>query len=292
LAEVKYPTEWSKKRNRELQPHLSTLDSMTVATDLSDIYLRHAFGIDAQAAQVCWVRRAVIKASSTPTTDLHRVPVSLALLGTEASSDGFGGHASRLACSAGSMTVELVVNHPIGKEGSRAAMYADIDDALGSAEQRHYVTSYKQAGLTLTDIVAEREDCAAATMTLSAPKNGPVLGLSARYEPFVSMMYALISAAQMSQVVLYQCDHITRETSNNMWLRRLAMEMERPVPIDGPFLIQTGITRTTVLSMKGSRWRSANFTTEFPGLRMEYNLAHELAPDKASISSSSEARES
>jgi len=277
VVEVQYPSAWSKKRNRELQPHLSTIDAMTVAADLAELYLRQAYGLSAADAARCWIRRSVMKASATPTTDLAHVSASTTLERTEASADAICGHFSQLKCVIGSMNVELVVDHPIVEATNHSASYAQIDDALGPAACRHYAEGHKGTFIDLSDIVADAPDRAAATMILQpSPAPGAPDGLSASYEPFVSMMHALVAAAQMSQVVLYQFDQITRETSNNMWLRRLAMEMHRPTTIDRPLLIQTWITKTNVLPMKASQWRSANFVTSFPGIQMDYNLAHEL----------------
>jgi hypothetical protein len=250
---------------------------MTVAAELADLYLRHAYGLEDADASRSWIRRAVMKASSTPTTDLGRVPASIEVERTEASPEAMCGTLSHLACVAGSMAVDLIVDHPVVEARNRSAAYDQMDDALGSADRRHYTSGYKSTAIDLSEVSSDAVDHASATMTLQpSTRREAASGLSADYEPFASMMYALTAAAQMSQVVLYGYDQLSRETSNNMWLRRLSMEMPRPVRIERPFLIQTALTKTSVLPMKASRWRSASFSTSFPGIQMEYNLAHEL----------------
>ncbi len=277
--DVQYPKEWSKKRSRQLEPHLSTLDTMTVAAGLTEIYLRHAYSLaDGEVAR-CWIRRAVMRASAAPTTGLTRVPASVTLRRSEPSEASLCGHLSHFTCMIGSMGIDLVLDHPSGTQGSGVVPYERLEDVLGASQHRHYAGIYKSTGIDLTNVVTHSIEHAVATMTLApVHERADVSGLSASYEPFVSMMHALVAAAQMSQVLLYQYDQISRESSNNMWLRKLSMEMQRATPIEGPFEIKTSITKTTVLPMKATRWRSANFVTSFPGIQMEYNLAHELTP--------------
>lgn len=284
--DVHYPTEWSKKKSRQLEPHLSTLDTMTVAAGLTEIFLRQAYTLaDGEMAR-SWIRRAVMRASTAPTTGLTDVPASVKLTESEPSANSLCGNLSSFTCTIGSMGIDLLLDHPGGARGSRPVSYEQLEHALGESGRRHYAGIYKSTSIELTNVVAHSVEQASATMTLTpAHERADVRGLSASYEPFVSMMHALVAAAQTSQVLLYQYDQISRESSNNMWLRKLTMEMPEPAHISAPFEIKTSITKTSVLPMKSTRWRSANFVTSFPGIQMEYNLAHELIPVAAATPS-------
>ncbi|HEY2514192.1 MAG TPA: AvrD family protein [Polyangiaceae bacterium] len=275
--DVRYPAEWSKKRNRELVPHLSSIDALTAAANLADVFLRDALGLGAEEIARCWVGDCLLKAAATPTTDLERVPVTLSLEQTEARSDALGGQRSRFACRVGAITVELLVDHPAGQRSEAAAERGEIEEALGPAERRHYGEAYKYMGVEITDVDARTRGRVDAELTLEPIRPWRAVGLSAAYEPFLSMVHVIVGGAQLAQVVLYEYDRITREGSNNLWMRRIAMHMPRPTPLVAPFRGQTWITKASIIPMKASQWRSANFELTFPGLKVEYSLAHELA---------------
>jgi hypothetical protein len=283
LVDVRYPTAWSRKRNRELQPHLSSIDALTVAADLADLHLRCAYGFDANGAARCWLRGCVLKAASTPTTDLRRVPVSSSLERTDADPDSLCGHVSHLTCRVGSIAVDLVVDHPVVEPGSGTVTFAHIDEALGRGDCRHYGEGYKRVSIRIGDIRSDEAGRIDAEIDFRPSGVWLPDGLSADYEPFMSMAHAIVGGAQLAQVVLYKYDQITRERSNNLWMRKIAMRMPKPVALDGPFRGQTWITKTNIIPMKSAQWRSASFVLTFPGLEVDYNLAHELLPSAGMV---------
>ena len=278
-AQIVYPAAWSTKKNRELQPHLSSIDALAVGAQLCEAYVRAAYGVEGAAADRTWVRRIVLKSSNVPTLELDAVPAVFELVKTEAAPDARCGHLSHFTGRVGAMGVELVVDHPlVAATGELVAHYADLAEALGPLDRRYYGAAYTTAGLDLRDVELAPDGLRVrALLDFDQPAlRAPLLGLGASEFPFVSGANAIVSVAQLAQAMLYRHDNVTRESSNNLWMRKIMIDSPEPAPAGRGLGVETWCEKSTLLHIKGAVWRSASFIVKMPGVYGEYSLAHQL----------------
>jgi avirulence D protein (AvrD) len=51
VARIAYPAAWSTKKDRELQPHLRTLDAFIIGVQLCEAYIRTVYGLGDNAVE-------------------------------------------------------------------------------------------------------------------------------------------------------------------------------------------------------------------------------------------------
>jgi hypothetical protein len=277
-ARIEYPAGWSSKNSRELQPHLSSLDALTVGAQICELYVRAAYGITGSAADRLWLARSTQKPSNTPTTDLAAVPVTSTLLWTQTAPDSLGGHLSSFNVQVGSIGLELVIDHPIVQPRDTTASWAAISEVLGPAESRYFGSAYAATHLSLGDIEFDPGfERARAVLDLQEPPGGSALtGMGAAYYPFVSPANTIVGIAQLAQAMLYLYDGISREVSHNLWMRKIVLDHPRPTSAGPGLRVQTWATKMSLLPIKGASWRSGSFALAMPGIDGTYSLAHQL----------------
>lgn len=280
-AHIVYPPTWSKK-NHALQPHLSSIDAFMAGAQLCEMYLREAYGIGALASRQMWIRRCVLKAGNVPTLDLEAVPALCTLLKTERSEDSLCGYLSSFTGRIGSMGVEFVIDHPlIAATEDVAVQYENATDLLGPPGQRYYGAAYTETHVLMQDVeldpVANR---ARSRLSLEHPSQMQNLeGMGAAYVPFVSALNGIVSVAQLAQALMYHYDGITREASNNLWMRKIAISCPLPFTPSRSMQVETWCNKTSLLPIKDTVWRSSSFIVTLPGIYGEYSLAHQLPSD-------------
>lgn len=276
VARVMYPDHWSTKTNRELVPHLSSIDGFVLAIELVEAYLREAFGLGDAGARDSWIQHCTIKSGQLPTLDLENIPATLSLVSTKLDPSAMFGRYSEFKVKIGSLCLELVIDHPVLRERHVRAIFADIDDVLGPACSRYYGDGFKQNRVHVQHLELNPfVDGASASVSVAHTPEPVNHGLSGSYLPFVAIPDALVGTAQIAQALLYRRDNLTRATSRNMWMRKISVTIPRPA-FETAFEIKTWVAQSSVLPIGESRWRTARFKVTLPSMTSEFSLAHEL----------------
>jgi hypothetical protein len=281
-AALDYPADWSKKSGSgELVPHLSTVDAYVLAVQLCEIYLGHAYGLEAEQRSRIWVRSASIKAGTNPQEDLGVCPMRLRHIGAEVVSDSLCGMVSTFECTVGTLKVRLLLEHDAGHPVTGPGFYDTAESVLGPAGLRHYGDGYKLRSHALTDVVIEDEQRGISGL-IGCELNGDDqsrVGLAAAYQPFLSPIDCIIVGAQFAQALMYSVDGIERGGTQTLWMRSIAFQAQTPhQPVIHPFQTRAGVVDTKQLMMGNAVWRLATLTGFLQGVRVTAALAHALTP--------------
>jgi hypothetical protein len=280
VAEVIYPNSWSTKQERELTPHLSSIDSFVIAAQIVEAYVREAYGVDDVTSRRCWLRHCTIRSGPAPTLELNVIPVHMLLTKTAPDATTICGYLSEFKLKVGTISVDLELDHPVFVERQVRTIFSDVDACLGAQQRRYYGCGYKATSIGVSDLVLNRPaDRAHAQFSLGFAANSSPAGLSGSYFPFISIVDALVGTAQLTQAVLYRQDNLTRASSGNMWMRRISVNVPRPMEPAPSFDVETWIHQANVVPIGDQRWRTAKFKVKYPSLEAgEYSVAHQL-PD-------------
>jgi len=276
-AAIEYPSAWSKKKDRELQPHLSSIDALAIAAQLAETYLRTVFGVDGAAADRLRIERCALKPGPTPTTDLESIPTRCTFVGVDAPADGAAWQRSHFSTRVGTIGVELSIGHPVASPREVRASWKRIEDLLGPSTKSYYGAAHTQTDLAISDVAFDSSGKrVSANLDMQPPSGAKLEGMGAAYYPFVSEMTAIVSVAQLAQALLYRYDNLTREQSNNLWMRKIVIVSHNPAPASRDIHVETWSTKMTLLPVKDGVWRTGNFEMAMPGMTAEYTLAHQL----------------
>jgi hypothetical protein len=276
-----YPQDWSRKSGaRELRPHLSSIDALVLAVTLAEVHLGRAFGLTAAQQRRTWLRRADVRAGSSPHEDLADFPVEGRLLASDAEPGGTTPTSTTFACRVGGLRVRCTLAHERGGRAAGPATFADASQALGPAGARHYGEGYKNrnqyAEHVRVDI--ERQRIQGRQRVVTARPDTEAHGAEAAYGPSVSPVDALVGVAQLAQALLYAQDGLVRGGTDTLWMRRFVVDTQTPVrPLGRDFATTVRTTGTRLLTMGGETWRTADLAVDdFSGISGRCSLAHRL----------------
>ncbi|MBH0777902.1 AvrD family protein [Nocardia bovistercoris] len=280
-ARLTYPTEWSRKQHRELVPHVSSVDTIMLAISLCEAAVTATRALTPEQSARMWVRHASVRAGSRPHEDLERIPVTATV--TAATEDEGNDSETTFAFKVGNLAGNLTIAHPAGAASVSADGVTEYEDlgAIYGPAPHYYSNGVKDHTLTATDL---RVDLACGRITgrqhVHTGGGGGYVGAESAYWDSVSPVDAVVGAAQLSQILLYQLDELDRTRSNTLWMRKLEFVADGPIrPSAGDFDGTVEIRRAPLIDRGGKRWRSADMLIkEFRGVTGSCLLAHEI-PD-------------
>ncbi|MBY0039522.1 hypothetical protein H7U08_23725 [Bacillus cereus] len=279
-ADISYPTDWSKKsEDTDLKPHLSTIDATVLSLQLNEVYITQKFGITEAQRRKIWLKRIVLKAGTTPQEDLNKLIISTQHIKTKNVSDSLGTNVSIFESQIGSMQIRCEIEHDIEKECNEGAKFDSIDQILGLHSKRYYGDMYKNPQQIMEDVQFDFQNQKVTSLVnVTHINESPfkVEGMEAAYYPSFSIIDCMITVAQMAQALIYKVDDIDRSNSNTLWMRKVIIENKNPYQPYEPFVASTYISKSNLLKLKGSMWRTTEMFGEYKNYSLHYYLAHEL----------------
>ena len=281
VARLTYPAAWSRKQHGELVPHVSSVDTMMLAASLCDAATSRARGLAPEQSARMWVSHASVRAGAAPHEDLDNIPVTATVTATTDVADDES--ETTFKFQVGNLAGNLTLVHPTGVARADDGGFEEIatlGDLYGPAPH-YYLNGVKDHTLTATDLTVS-PDATRITghQRVSTGVEGGYVGAESAYWDSVSPIDAVVGAAQLSQILLYQMDSLTRTSSNTLWMRKLEFFAVRPArPSADTFDGTVELRRGSVIDRGGQRWRSADLLIkEFQGVTGSCLLAHQL-PD-------------
>ncbi|KUP98193.1 AvrD family protein [Thermobifida cellulosilytica] len=278
-AAVTYPQDWSRKGTTDQLPHLSTIDVLLLGVQLSELVLTRHVGFDAEQRRTFWVRRARIRAGSSPVEEqLAGFPVSARLVGQGASPSGPDRATATVDCTVGTLRIRTEIDCP-AVPGTAAA--TSLDDVLRPSGSRPFGDAYRSRRQHVEHVVVGA-DRTRATAQLRVDTWGeaaaPGDGTEEAFQPSVGLIDVFVTALQLGQIMLYELDGIARADSNTLWMRRTRFEAARPQrPVHEPIPVTASLVEPALLRTgDGETWRSADISAVAAGIRMTCSVAHRL----------------
>lgn len=279
-ARLQYPDAWSTKGSRELVPHVSSIDTVALAAALLETAIVHTRDLSNDEAREVWVSRAKVSAGAVPEEDLHHVAVTADIV--EVKSQPGGDVATTATFRVGQLRGSMTLHHPSGI-GDLTLLGADhVADLAASYPGRElfYLSGYKTHELHACDLSVDTTGqaiTATCAVDIGAPDNA-LSGAETAWPRSVSIIDAILGAAQLSQILLYDLDGVDRASSNTLWMRKLELTASKPPRSStDPFPAKVDVRRVSTIDRSGQKWRSADLIVrDFAGVTGSCLLAHQL----------------
>lgn len=280
---VVYPVDWSKKSaSVDLPPHLSTVDALLLAVNMSEMYLTHSRRLTEIGRARSWVRSVKIRAGSNPEEDLDKLAFRTALMQTRADSDSLCGFVSVLQTQVGGMRVRCEIEHERGDPVAASVVYNTPDELLGPAANRYYGDGFKARTHRLVDVEADLSETRATAAVEFCSKSDHMDrdgGLEGAYFPAPTMVDCFVTNLQLAQILLYEMDSIQRRESNTLWMRRTTLAIREPQrELRDGSTVTTALTGSELVQMNGGIWRTTDIVGYFGGVELRCAVAHQLNP--------------
>jgi hypothetical protein len=289
-TDLRYPADWSKKKDGvDLRPHLSTIDALVLGVQLSELHLTHAYGLGDTDRAAMRLRKVVLRAGTEPQEDLTDIPLAAVPARFEEDPEAVGGHVSTYDCVVGGLRVRCEIEHPVVRRATVTTGFQSLCQALGPRDPRFYGEGFKLRRHSINDVSVDVAALIAeADIRFTSVPGSPVptQGIGGGDQPSVSLVDCFVVNLQLAQVLMYELDSLTRESSNTLWMMQTVLRFPRtaqPLPSEGaPALrARTSITGKRLLPLRGATWRSVDLQGQLGGIDMRCTFAHELPADNA-----------
>lgn len=288
-VDVSYPADWSRKKaGVDLRPHLSTIDAFVLGVQLAEVHLVHARGLSPEQLSALRLRKVVLRAGGAPQEELKDVRLSAVLADSE--SRPAGADPARAVtvynCTVGGLRARVEIEIPAGAAadaGPAGDVPTSFTEALGDARTRFYGAGFTQRRHTIENVEVDLESFSAQARARFTTVPGaplPADGIDGADQPAVSLIEGFVVNLQLAQVLMYELDSLTRESTNTLWMMQTVLEApEVPQPLTEPGLplpVRTAITARRLLPLRGASWRSVELSGALAGISMRASFAHEL----------------
>ncbi|GIG21699.1 hypothetical protein Cch01nite_24230 [Cellulomonas chitinilytica] len=277
---VGYPSDWSRKKvGIDLRPHLSTVDGLLVAVQLTDALLTNRLGLSQAGRAAVELTKIVVQAGTEPDEDLGALPVRAAV--RRSTTDDDGRSSTVVDVSVGRMRLRCHVAHPAAAPGADAGSRTVLD-VLGDPARRFWGEGYRASRQAIRDVVVDvaRLHATADLTTATLPATVDE-GLGGRPDP-VTVVDAFVSSLQVFQILLYELDGLSRAESNTLWMQQttLTLDPERRDARD----LTVDITASELIELANGTWRNLTFDAVTGPVRQRSVFAHHLPVGAAALS--------
>ncbi|MET7683660.1 AvrD family protein [Streptomyces sp. NPDC005423] len=280
-ARVRYPSDWSRKGDKDQRPHLSTVDVLVIGAQLCEVLLVDAVGLTAQELSKAVLSRARIKAGTTPVEDdLECFAASARLVSTSPTPGEPGRFVSTMDCRVGTLRMTCTVRHGrAARTPSLPVRHASGHRAFGDPHIRLFGTGFTTRQQFIENVELDSaSNRATAAVRINEAVQAPAAGLEAGLRDCASPIDAFVIGLQLGQILLYALDKVPRSHSNTLWMRETVLDLN-PARAALPALegATARLERSRQLTnSRGEVWRSADIVGEFHGIRLRCSVAHRL----------------
>ncbi|MFE1879999.1 AvrD family protein [Streptomyces diastatochromogenes] len=276
-ARVTYPSDWSRKGEVDQRPHLSTVDVLLLAAQLTEALLTAHLGLTERELATVWLARVRIKAGSRPVEDdLAGFPVT-AYVADRLPSPQPGCARTAVEATVGTLRVRLEADHPDIRPGERPAVEPAVRDG-------GYGDAGRLGGQRVESMqVRPGTNVATADVRLSGGPDGVLGGMEGEHQPSVHLVDAFVTALQVGQVLLYELDQVPRSASDTLWMRSTLLEAATPhrpriAPDGGPLPLRAELRDAVLLNNRhGETWRRADIVATLADITVVCSVAHRLS---------------
>lgn len=235
-----YPEDWSVKKKNRLPPHLSSIDVMLMsARSCGEI-------LASRNKEKFEISQMTIRASRKPLEDLNSVYIIFDVMSESELTVMFVG-------KVGNMNVALEVTNRESNDLQLSSTFS--------------IEGFKNSKQSIENIklknILESEAIVIKTV------NGE------RCE-HIDYIDAFVSGLQLGQILLYELDDITREESNNLWMRNIVLKLS---PKENTHLnnnLEVVLENITLIKKDDTEWRCADIVAKLNNIQLRCSITHQL----------------
>ncbi len=278
VCQVSVPEDWSLKGKTPQVIHLSSIDALLIALQLSEAYCVVRYHLSESQRREMTIKSFSMKADVKPLEDLSsfRAIVGLLLVHDNILS---------LTSNVGGMHMEIKLQLPILRNNlqnkfalfpNEIAHYKTIDDILGKADTNLYGGRFADAIHNIKNVSV---DLGLSSVTSEVdgnfPRRSDYGGMETMLNQSASPIDVMVIISQLIQCYLYLLDGISRANSSTLWMRSMTLHVSDGTNQDD-MPASINILRSEKILVDGIPWRCAYVRGNFCGMTIFYSVGHAL----------------
>ena len=276
MCSVSVPEDWSVKGGAHQIAHLSSVDALLIALQLSEAYCVVLYALSEYLRKAITIVSFSMKAGKVPLENLENFKSTTTLSSVEDSLFSFVSHV-------GGMIVTLQLRLPFTCEDStllpkEGLHYDTISSILGESAHNFYGTGFSNASHDIRDVTVDLDASLVTAKIDSAFTNRlSYQGMETMLDPCASPIDAMVILSQLGQCYLYLLDGISRANSSTLWMRGMTFSTTGSAGGDTSSAA-INVVRSERLLIEGKPWRCVHIEGHIGDMTVFYGLGH-ILPD-------------
>lgn len=261
-ARLSYDKTWSIKLGEYRDDiHLSTFDVAIFVVKACEVVLDKICGLSDLLIHRSWVRFIDMKLGCESFLDLDNIPIQAIFTGSESRVNSISGTISTFSVTVGNAKAVVEIDHPLAEN----ELLTDTDFFSLDLESNCLGCNYHKKDLDIVNLKYDHNEHAVdAEIHIKLDDDySSVLGIGKAYSTAFNIFDTIIISAQLGQFLVYSHDDIDRDKSNNLWLRSLVSELEKPVYSLGANNVTVKVLKSRHIKRRGEVWSVVEPILEF-----------------------------
>jgi hypothetical protein len=249
---LEWPEKWSEKKGVAITPHVGTLDFFLASAILVEKYFQPMNKEFIKRVNKMWIAEFVCK-SGNKCLEKQSIPCLCRLLSKEKMDNKIHYLFEVLVANT---IVRLKVVSPYH------SLTSSFDPFFAAQTDSYYFNEYKGADRIISSInLMPSEKYISADYELRHNQDSSFHGLTSDYMPCLTFCDLVLCAGQLTQILLYNLDNISREESSNLWMRKIHCVYNKPIPMNSQ--VSVSINKTNMVKMKSGIYNCSELTFNF-----------------------------
>ena len=273
-CQVYMPADWSVKGVSRQIAHLSSVDAVLIALQLSEAYCVDTYALTSSMRQKITIASFSVKAGEEPLEELENFKSTTTLSSVK-------GDLLSFVCRVGSMTLDLTLQLPFAYNNSAEYLkeerrYESISNILGEPTGNFYGTGFSDVTHHIKNVEIDLEaSVVTANIDGVFPSRKFYQGIETERDDSASSIDAMVILSQLIQCYLYLLDGISRANSSTLWMRAMTFSAIDSTSNDASFASIT-VERSERILVEDVPWRCVNVRGQLGGMAIFYSLGHAL----------------
>lgn len=264
---ISWPHLWAEKAGKSLKPHVGSLEFYVIAVQFVEYYMTILDNIKKDCMNRMWVEDFVSKAGNEAVEEDASIPCKCTKL-----SQCIDGRnvTTKFVIGIGKVVVKLTVHYETCMErrcmsSCNNASCMSIDNILSVKEEQlsYYTLGYKVPMHKISNIMVDKEKgyITADAQLVNLELANDFVGVSSNFQPCFTYCDIILITGQLSQILLFSLDNLTRENASNLWMR--SVECKYSVPIKDLTHIKLEVKESKAINVSGRDYRSSTLFLDF-----------------------------
>lgn len=274
ICQVLVPGDWSMKGKTAQAVHLSSIDALLIALQLSEAYCVVRYQLSESQRKELVIKSFSMKADEAPLEDLDDFRATTDLI-------AINQHTLSFISNVGGMQIELKLILPILFDDTLfltdiKMKVEKIENILDEPEVNFYGVRFSDATHDIKNVVVDLDKSSVVSeISADFPERLAYQGMETMFHRGASPIDAMVIISQLIQCYLYLLDGISRANSSTLWMRSMTLERSDEINQDN-LSASIEVLRSEKILVDNIPWRCVYVRGHFDGMTIFYSVGHAL----------------
>lgn len=270
---LEWGKDWSVKPGRQTNKHMGSIESFSVAIRLLELFLIIKYNLTEDEVASSFIRKIEFK--TRPRDHQYDCPLDVMATNRQTEWIDINSAIGVFNIVIDNFQFEIEAGF-CNRNKSTGFPHERFSQTILSDSSHYYSHGYKSTSIDIKNLVLNLENrTVVAVSKVKRPLQTNRTGIGTNDLRGLTFIDFLSIAGQLTQILLYSLDNITREESGNMWVRSLSAEFLGNDPWQVA-MSMAHFTEFNRIKMKGETWRLATALFEIGSIKGSAKVCHVL----------------